>query len=126
MHGLSLRFRTRRDDKIARFIVESGKVVELTPKRTEDASACLAEDCGYALHREMSDSKPPKAPILRMKHGIQLVTRPVSVSEGVGARLDVKEISDEVLEVIEQLRELVTTYPLEWQNECRVLADKNV
>lgn len=90
-----------------------GKVVELTPKRTENASACLTEDYGYALHRKMADSKPPKASILRMRHGIHLVTNTAPVPEDIGVGLDVKEISGEVLQIIDALRELIIAYRFE-------------
>jgi len=97
-----------------------GKVVELTPKRAEDASAFLVKGFGCALHRDTTDAEPPRNPLLREQHGIELVTNQEAVAEGASVRLDAGQISDEVLEIVDRLRELLIAYRI--QRLCRTNA----
>ena len=88
----------------------SRKIVFLTPKGTEVASAINPEDFGLALRQDRAGSKPPRDQSFCDRKGIGLVNNATAVPVGIRTGLDAEQISDEVTEVIDRLRELVAAY----------------
>jgi hypothetical protein len=88
----------------------SRKIVFLTPKGTEGASATNLEDFGPALRQGQAGSEPPRDQSFRDRKGIRLVNNATAVPVDIRTGLDAEQISDEVTEVIDRLRELVAAY----------------